>query len=161
MGIIREMLRLLGTPSLVLLALLLVIMAPLRALSPEHTALPVGIGKRTVSRPYLNMPHLGSGTLPALLSQTGVFSDTARLEANAAFVPYDLIVAFWSDGARKSRMVAVPQGHVTFAPDVEWKFPEGTVFVKTFFLATDALNDKSGAYGNATGASSLFPSLPK
>jgi uncharacterized repeat protein (TIGR03806 family) len=67
-----------------------------------------------------------------------VFTDTAHLVAGAALIPYDLIVAFWSDGARKARLVAIPRGEVAFSPTGEWKFPDGTVFVKTFFLPTDA-----------------------
>jgi uncharacterized repeat protein (TIGR03806 family) len=121
-------------------ALLLFAAASASALDipPQPAAQPFGIAKRPLPRAYLNMPRLGTGEMPALLSQTGVFSNTARLEPSAAFIPYDLIVAFWSDGARKSRMVAVPRGAIAFSPTGEWKFPDGTVFVKTFFLPTDA-----------------------
>ncbi len=104
----------------------------------QRAAAPFGIDRRIPARAYLNMPHQATGDMPQLLSQTGVFTDTARLVPDAAFIPYDLIVAFWSDGARKSRMVAVPRGKIAFSAAGEWKFPDGTVFVKTFFLATDA-----------------------
>jgi uncharacterized repeat protein (TIGR03806 family) len=93
---------------------------------------------RTAPRPYLNMPQLADGKLPQLLSQTGAFSDVPRLQTVEGLIPYDLIVAFWSDGARKSRWAAIPRGKVEFSPTGEWKFPNGTVFVKTFFLPTDA-----------------------
>jgi len=91
---------------------------------------------RTVPRPYLNMPHLAAGKMPLLLSQTGAFSDVARLQIDNGLIPYDLIVAFWSDGARKSRWAAIPRGKIEFSATGEWKFPNGTVFVKTFFLPT-------------------------
>ncbi len=53
-------------------------------------------------------------------------------------IPYDLIVPFWSDGAAKLRYLALPKGQqIGFTPDGEWTFPAGTVFVKTFELATD------------------------
>jgi uncharacterized repeat protein (TIGR03806 family) len=93
---------------------------------------------RTAPRPYLNMPQLADGKMPQLLSQTGAFSDVARLQVRKELIPYDLIVAFWSDGARKSRWAAIPDGKIEFSPTGEWKFPNGTVFVKTFFLPTDA-----------------------
>ena len=55
-----------------------------------------------------------------------------------ALIPYDLIVPFWSDGAAKSRWISVPDDQkIKFAPTGEWIFPRGTVFVKTFELATN------------------------
>jgi uncharacterized repeat protein (TIGR03806 family) len=57
-----------------------------------------------------------------------------------ALIPYDLIVPFWSDGAAKLRWVSVPIEKIKFAPTGEWIFPRGTVFVKTFELATNELN---------------------
>ncbi len=83
------------------------------------------------------MPPLADGKLPLLLSETGAFNDTAKLIPNAGLIPYELIVPFWSDGAEKSRWVAVPRGKIAFAPTGEWSFPAGTVFVKTFDLPTD------------------------
>jgi uncharacterized repeat protein (TIGR03806 family) len=98
-----------------------------------------GISTRTAPRPYLNMPPLASGPLPRLLSQTGAFTDTARLIPAPGLIPYDLIVPFWSDGAVKSRYIAVPKGaHIGFSPTGEWTFPAGVVFIKTFELPTDA-----------------------
>jgi uncharacterized repeat protein (TIGR03806 family) len=86
------------------------------------------------------MPPLAGGAFPLRLSETGAFSDTARQIPANGLIPYELIVPFWSDGARKSRWVAIPAGHVEFAPTGEWHFPAGTVFVKTFELSTDAAN---------------------
>ncbi len=86
------------------------------------------------------MPARADGKIPALLSQTGVFSDTANRIANPGLIPYDLNVAFWSDGADKSRWIAVPQGQIAFAASGEWRFPPGTVFVKNFDLSVDAAN---------------------
>ena len=84
------------------------------------------------------MPHSAAGKMPALLSQTGAFKDAHGLIPAEGLIPYDLIVAFWSDGAAKTRWVAIPDGKVQFTPAGEWKFPKGTVFVKTFELSTDA-----------------------
>jgi len=68
------------------------------------------------------MPHLAAGKMPLLLSQTGAFSDVARLQIDNGLIPYDLIVAFWSDGARKSRWAAIPRGKIEFSATGEWKF---------------------------------------
>jgi len=101
-----------------------------------------GIASRSAPRAYLNMPRLASGNMPPLLSQTGAFVDAAGLRPGKGLIPYDLIVSFWSDGARKSRLVAVPRGGIEFSSTGEWKFPDGTVFVKTFFLPTDAMQPR-------------------
>jgi uncharacterized repeat protein (TIGR03806 family) len=99
---------------------------------------PFGLAARIATQPYLSMPPQASGEIPALLSQTGVFSNTAQRITNPGLIPYDLNVAFWSDGADKSRWIAVPKGQIAFSPAGEWRFPPGTVFVKNFDLAVDA-----------------------
>ncbi len=86
---------------------------------------------------YLKMPPRGSGSLPPLLSQTGAFSDTARMVPSGGLVPYDLIVPFWSDGAVKQRWIAPATEKIKFRKTGEWGFPSGTVFVKTFELPVD------------------------
>jgi uncharacterized repeat protein (TIGR03806 family) len=95
---------------------------------------PFGIGARIATKPYLGMPSEADGQIPPLLSQTGVFSDTPKRIASPGLIPYDLNVAFWSDGADKSRWIAVPAGQILFSASGEWRFPAGTVFVKNFDL---------------------------
>ena len=85
------------------------------------------------------MPESPDGAIPRLLSQTGAFQNTAALVPDDALIPYDVIVPFWSDGAVKLRWVSLP----IFAPAGEWVFPRGTVFVKTFELATNEMNPNS------------------
>ncbi len=99
---------------------------------------PYGIDARSAPQPYLGMPADADGRMPPLLSQTGVFSDTAKRIASPGLIPYDLNVAFWSDGAAKQRWIAVPQGKILFSATGEWRFPAGTVFVKSFDLPLDA-----------------------
>jgi uncharacterized repeat protein (TIGR03806 family) len=84
------------------------------------------------------MPHLAGGNIPLLLSKTGAFSDTRNLVPSSGLIPYDIVVAFWSDGAGKSRWVAVPNEKIKYSPTGDWTFPPGTVFVKTFELSADA-----------------------
>ena len=80
---------------------------------------------------------------PALLSQLGVFTNLATLGPAAGLVPYDVNCPLWSDGAVKSRWMAVPNNasqQIGFAATGEWTFPIGTVFVKHFELATNDTN---------------------
>ena len=95
---------------------------------------------RTAAKPYLNMPPRADGKMPPLLSQTGAFSDTRHLIPDRTLIPYDLVVAFWSDGASKSRWIAIPDQKIQFSATGAWVFPAGTVFVKNFELPTDANN---------------------
>jgi uncharacterized repeat protein (TIGR03806 family) len=99
---------------------------------------PYGLKTRVASKPYLLMPHTADGKIPALLSQTGAFRDTRNLVPSEGLIPYELALAFWSDGADKLRWISVPKGEkIGFAPTGEWSFPAGTVFVKTFELPVD------------------------
>ena len=118
-------------------ALLMSGAALLSCTTAKKSAVAHGLNARLPSKAFLQMPERASGTLPRLLSLTGVFKDMSALVPNTGLMPYDLIVSFWSDGASKSRWVAVPNGKIKFAPTGEWGFPEGTVFVKHFDLATD------------------------
>jgi uncharacterized repeat protein (TIGR03806 family) len=86
---------------------------------------------------YLRMPDRADGPLPSLLSQTGAFKDTRQLIPSDGLLPYELNVPFWSDGAHKLRWMALPDAKIGFAPQGEWTFPAGTVFVKHFELATN------------------------
>jgi uncharacterized repeat protein (TIGR03806 family) len=147
-------------------AAIAVAMAALLALAPTSRAdapAAYGIASRVPPKAYLNMPASAQGKIPALLSQTGAFTDLRTLTPAAGLIPYDLIVPFWSDGAAKVRYMALPKGQqIGFTPDGEWTFPTGTVFVKTFELPTDEANpqirrrletrllvrdDKGGVYG--------------
>lgn len=97
-----------------------------------------GLNSRVESKPFLEMPDRPDGQLPLLLSQTGAFKDMRALSPVDSLIPYDLNVPFWSDGAAKSRWIAVPgDTGIRFAPTGKWSFSPGTVFVKHFDLATD------------------------
>jgi uncharacterized repeat protein (TIGR03806 family) len=106
----------------------------------KKSAAPYGLNSRPPSKPFLQMPADADGALPRLLSQTGAFKDTSGLVPDDALIRYELIVPFWSDGAGKTRFISVPDEKIKFAPAGEWVFPRGTVFVKTFELATNELN---------------------
>lgn len=85
---------------------------------------------------------------PRKLSETGLFADTAKLTPEKGLIPYSVNAELWSDGATKERYIAIPgEGKIEFetvtypqpAPGSVpgWRFPNGTVFVKTFFLETE------------------------
>lgn len=132
-------------PDLVLVLATLIFFAPqFSLLAGADMSRGYGLGSRPEAKAYLQMPKRADGTFPGLLSQTGAFKDLTRLQPEDALIPYDLIVPFWSDGAVKSRWVSVPTDRkIKFASTGEWVFPSGTVFVKTFTMATNELNPNS------------------
>jgi uncharacterized repeat protein (TIGR03806 family) len=77
---------------------------------------------------------------PALLSKTGLFASLADLVPRRGLIPYTVNMPLWSDGAAKRRWMAPGRSPIVFAPDGEWTFPAGTVFVKHFDLPTDERN---------------------
>ncbi len=77
----------------------------------------------------------GGAPYPALLSLTGLFSDTATLTPHPGLIPFDVASPLWSDGAFKRRWAALPDGaRIAFADTGAWTFPVGTVLVKHFEL---------------------------
>jgi uncharacterized repeat protein (TIGR03806 family) len=94
------------------------------------------------------IPAALPGAVPALLSQTGVYSDTPNRVPAAGLIPYAPNTPLWSDGALKTRYMAVPNHagaltpdeQITFSPANSWSFPAGTVFVKNFDLTVNATN---------------------
>lgn len=76
---------------------------------------------------------------PALLSDLNVFKNLETLEVKDGIIPYNVNAPLWSDRARKQRWMAIPsqngqQEQIQFKYASNWKFPEGTVFIKHFEL---------------------------
>lgn len=125
--------------GVVAIALLTLAPAKLKAAAKET----FGLTTTSKLRSPLRMPDRADGDLPLLLSQTGAFRDVHALKPDDRLIPYDLNVPFWSDGAGKSRWLAVPNPTaVHFSPTGAWKFSPGTAFVKHFDLATDETNPR-------------------
>ena len=91
---------------------------------------------------------------PRKLSQTGLFASTKDHKPAAGVVPYDVIAPLWSDGALKDRFMAIPgDAKIEFDTVIYpfpapgslpgWRFPDGTVMVKTFSLELEPGNPKS------------------
>ena len=77
----------------------------------------------------------GGGTMPNLLSATGLFTDTAPLTPAPALIDYAPNAPFWSDGASKQRWFVLPGSQtISFSADGAWSFPVGTITVKHFEL---------------------------
>jgi uncharacterized repeat protein (TIGR03806 family) len=93
---------------------------------------------------------------PHKLSETGLFESTKDLKPAAGLIPYTVNAALWSDGASKQRYLALPgDSQIDFDAIVYpygdthpghprgWRFPDGTVAVKTFFLDLEPGNPAS------------------
>ena len=112
------------------------------------TGQPYGLTNNTPVPAFFNMPTTFAGAIPAQLSLTGVFSNTPAMATMNGLIPYSPNTPLWSDGALKTRYLAVPDpgglltpaNQIGFSPTNYWSFPAGTVFVKTFQLNTDTSN---------------------
>src|SRR5262249_54771776 len=82
---------------------------------------------------------------PRKLSDTGLFESVKDLKPAPGLIPYSVNSQLWSDGATKERYIAIPgDGKIDFnaveypqpAPGAPrgWRFPDGSVAVKTFFM---------------------------
>jgi uncharacterized repeat protein (TIGR03806 family) len=109
---------------------------------------PYGLTSNATVKAFFNMPMTYAGSLPALLSQTGIFSNTPAMQVTNGFIAYDVNTPLWSDGALKTRYLAIPNNgtpltadeQIAFQANSPWTFPAGSVFVKTFELNTDTTN---------------------
>jgi uncharacterized repeat protein (TIGR03806 family) len=90
----------------------------------------------------------GGPEFPRKLSATGLFADVAAHTPARGLIPYSVNAELWSDGASKERFIAVPGDAkiefetVTYPQPAPgsvpgWRFPDGTVLVKTFALETE------------------------
>lgn len=125
--------------------------APVSITVAPGSGQPYGLTSNPPVSAFLNMPTTFQGTLPPLLSMTGVFSNTPSMTPTNGLIPYVPNVPLWSDGALKVRYMAVPTAggsispdhQISFAPTGSWTFPSGTVFVKTFELQTNQMDPNS------------------
>ncbi len=129
--------------------------APVNITVTAGSGQPYGLTTSPSVPAYFNMPETMPGTLPGslplLLSQTGVFSDTASMIPTSGLIPYQPNLSLFSDNATKIRYMGVPhdagtitpEQQINFAPTGTWSFPGGTVFVKTFELQTNLTSSNS------------------
>ncbi len=86
---------------------------------------------RLVAR-EVNEDEPGRRDMPATLSATGCVRSDNPLQMAEGLIPYTPRAPFWSDGAEKTRHVALPDGATISTDAPTWTYPEGTVFVKHF-----------------------------
>ncbi len=94
--------------------------------------------------------------IPNLLSQTGAFSNLVALTPSPGLIPYDMIEPFWSDGAAKTRWMAIPNDgsydtadeQITFSNDEAWDFPRGSVLIKHFEVGGQRLETRFEVKGD-------------
>ena len=83
---------------------------------------------------------------PQKLSEYGFFSGALKeLEPVPKIIPYDLSTPLFSDYAEKLRFVKIPEGQkATYNDSTVFDFPNGTVFIKTFYFPIDFRNISKG-----------------
>jgi uncharacterized repeat protein (TIGR03806 family) len=87
----------------------------------------------------------GEEAFPTRLSETGLYADTAGLVPSPQMIPYSLNVPLWSDGAAKERHFVLPgRERIHVGDDGRFAFPDGTLFVKTFYLGDPAEGARLG-----------------
>jgi len=80
-------------------------------------------------------PAAAPDRIPATISASGIFADIQRQTPAPGLIPYAVNAPLWSDGAGKTRLLALPDtARIAFATDTLWTFPPRTVFVKNFYL---------------------------
>jgi uncharacterized repeat protein (TIGR03806 family) len=82
------------------------------------------------------VPGTGGGNqIPTQLSATGCVSASAPTQPASGMIPYAPTAPFFSDGAAKTRWLALPNGqHIVVENDGDFTFPPGSVLMKNFRL---------------------------
>jgi uncharacterized repeat protein (TIGR03806 family) len=84
------------------------------------------------------VPGTGGGRqIPAQLSATGCVNSAAPTQPATGLIPYAPNAPFYSDGAVKTRWLALPDGqNITIDANNDFDFPNGSVLVKNFSVGT-------------------------
>ena len=82
-------------------------------------------------------------TIPTLLSATGCVNAGNATQAASGLIPYAPNAVFWSDGAVKTRFLALPNGQkINVAQDGDFDLPNGTVLMKNFRLGSQLVETR-------------------
>jgi uncharacterized repeat protein (TIGR03806 family) len=88
--------------------------------------------------PKVGPPAQAYEQAPSTLEGWNLFEDTKTQQPGARTLPYDVIAPLFSDYASKQRFVYVPEGKtIGYDPQGLWKFPTGSVLIKTFSYPAD------------------------
>ena len=78
------------------------------------------------------------------LSEWHLFDDIAEQEPSERVLPYAVNAELYADEADKRRFVWIPEGsRVEYEPSSAWRFPEGTILVKTFLYSRALEGDQA------------------
>ncbi|AZT85625.1 hypothetical protein EHN06_19870 [Marinobacter sp. NP-4(2019)] len=81
--------------------------------------------------------------LPQQLSDTGCVQASAPWQPADGLIPYTVIEPFWSDGADKTRYLALPDGtRITVDDSGDFDLPRGSVLVKNFLLGQSLIETR-------------------
>ena len=73
--------------------------------------------------------------IPQKISESGLFTSIDSLIPAPGIIPYTVNSQLWSDGAYKTRYIALPDtSQIEFSMNSPWQFPPNGVLVKNFFL---------------------------
>ena len=77
-----------------------------------------------------------SGSFPRRLSETGLFSSTAKHEVVPQLLPFGVNVPEWADGAKIQRFLMMPakEPYLRFATRRGWNLPDETIALQTLAL---------------------------
>lgn len=95
-----------------------------------------------------------SAKFPRKLSDTGIYESVKEHKVAPGVIPYSVNAQLWGDHAVKERFIAIPKdGQIGFDEIIYpqpspgstpgWRFPDGTVLVKTFSMDMERGNPKS------------------
>lgn len=113
--------------------LALVCCCVLATMSVPAQEAPYGLSQRVPNTSLLI--DLAQGPPPATIAASGAFSDVAAQVPAPGLIPYGVNSELWSDGAYKTRYLALPgTAQIQFSADGAWAFPPNTVLVKNFYL---------------------------
>jgi len=96
---------------------------------------------------------------PELLSSTGCFAFTRNGDPKPlpGVFAYDTAQSFWSDGASKKRLLALPENTTIDSSDIDaWELPPGAVTIKHFYMNDSIFETRflvrhdEGSYGGYT-----------
>ncbi|MDJ0926949.1 MAG: PQQ-dependent sugar dehydrogenase [Gammaproteobacteria bacterium] len=82
-------------------------------------------------------------TIPDNLVDTGCVDINDPTQPGQGLIPYTINAPFWSDGAAKSRWLAIPDGTtIDVDGDEDLVFPERSVIVKNFYLDSQLIETR-------------------
>ena len=103
--------------------------------TPDHEALVVGYDGG-IYQLVRNQAVESAASFPTQLSDTGLFQDIRKMVPEVGVIRYDISAGSWQGGATSEFLLAVPGQETIQISRLQrgWKYPPGTVFVKTLSL---------------------------